>query len=87
MIYSAGQAQATPSQDADPATVRGANWLYEALRVGPEETGLHFLSLPYAERRQLLEDIHELIGFTREMWSAFNQIHLGMRDLPPEAPK
>lgn len=74
---------AQPDADA-PSVTRGANFIFESMRVGPEETSYHFMSLPYPERKQALGDITEFMRFTREWFVALDQCHLGMPDLPKE---
>lgn len=71
-----------------PSVTRGANFIFESMRVGPEETGLHYISQPYADRKRDLEDIAEFMMFTREWWNALNQCHLGQSatDGPKESP-
>jgi hypothetical protein len=64
--------------ETEPSVTRGANFVYEAMRVGPEEAGLHWLSVPVAERRQTLDDVAEFMRFTREIWNVFTQTHLGL---------
>jgi hypothetical protein len=60
----------------EPSVTRGANFFHEAMRVGPEETGLHLELLSYNERKRLLGDMHEYMRFCRELWSAFDTMHL-----------
>lgn len=68
-----------------PSVTRGANFIFESMRVGPEEAGLHFVAIPAEQRKRDLEDVAEFMRFTREWWSALNQIHLGLseKDGPP----
>lgn len=60
--------------------MRGANFIYEAMRVGPEESAFHFLDTKYADRKRDLADIAEFMMFTRELWNALNQCHLGLSE-------
>jgi hypothetical protein len=50
----------------EPSVTRGANFFHEAMRV----------LLSYNERKRLLGDMHEYMRFCRELWSAFDTMHL-----------
>lgn len=77
MIVDAGGKEVVTA-NSEPSVMRGANWFFEALRVGPEETGRYFVGLGYVERKGLLGDIMETMMFMREMFNIYDQAHLGL---------
>lgn len=76
------------ADDTAPSVTRGANFIFESMRAGPEETGLHYIGQPYDNRKRDLEDIAEFMMFCREWWNALSQCHLGQSaiDGPKEPP-
>ena len=70
------QGQAITPSDSAPSMERGAQILVQLLTDGPESLGLLFVSKTPAERRQILEDLHELQMFLREIWVGLNNYHL-----------
>lgn len=72
---------------SEPSVTRGANFIFESMRVGPEETAHHFISQSYPDRKRDLTDITEFMRFTREWFVALDQCHLGMHDLPVDTPQ
>lgn len=86
LVDLSGQA-ITPTDDA-PSMERGAQLLAELLVDGPEVIGIAFTSKSPAQRRQILEDLHALQMFLREIWVAMNNYQLANPEpLPDEEEK